>query len=64
MANSRPMLYVIQLWKWNRWTKTIWTWHLGAPVSKRAADKALLRAQKAFPKEKYRVALYRPRKRK
>jgi len=60
-------LYVIQLKKWKRWNKTIWTHgrhEYGGPVSLRSAMKALTKAQKAFPKSEYRIAVHRPRKKK
>lgn len=43
-------LFTIKVKKNGRWRATIWT---RGPVSKRAADKALLRAQEAFPKSEY-----------
>jgi len=46
--------YIIQIKKSNRWRKTNWT-RRGIPVLKRAAEKALLRAQTWFPEVEYRI---------
>jgi hypothetical protein len=48
-------LYVIWHKKSGRWRSTLWT-RQGKPVSKRAAVKALARAQKDWPNEEYRIA--------
>jgi hypothetical protein len=48
-------LYVIRHKKSGRWRSTLWT-RQGKPVSKRAAVKALARAQKDWPNEEYRIA--------
>jgi hypothetical protein len=49
---KKKELFVIKVKKSGRWRPTIWT---RGPVSKRAADKAILRAQKAFPKSEYTI---------
>lgn len=46
--------YVVQVYKWKRWNKTIWT-RQGKPVFIRAARKALKRARKRFPESIYRL---------
>jgi len=50
---DRKGKFVIQVKKSGRWSPTIWT---RGPVSKRAADKAILRAQKKFPEFEYRIS--------
>lgn len=45
--------FVIKVKKSGRWRDTIWT---RGPVLKRAADKAILRAQQAFPSNEYKIS--------
>jgi hypothetical protein len=52
---AEKTLYVIKIKKSGRWRDTSWT-RQGKPVSKRAAVKALARAQKDWPDEEYRIA--------
>jgi len=48
------ILYVVHVYKWKRWNKTIWT-PGGKPVSRHAAMKAKARAERAFPNARFRI---------
>jgi ribosomal protein L13E len=52
------ILYVVQVNTWKKWLKTWWT-RQGKPVSKRAAELAMGRAQAAFPYNTYRVQVFK-----